>query len=460
MAVSRLRIRLASGFALAFALGLAVLALGALGYLWRESNRRLDARLDGIAMGVVAGIHRELNETPDSSLAFVGQEVVSEWPRNGDAFVIADASGRVVAALDQDSAAARVLVAAARERRAWFNVESGGPDLRARSVDTTLASRSVTARAHVIAFGSTEGIESDTELFGLVFVVSAPIIVLLSLVAGYVLAGRALSPMRDLAASISAIAPTDLSRRLTTSGARDEVSSLTLEFNALLDRLDDAQRRNRQFVREAAHQIRTPLTLVLGEAGHALSTDNGNPDRMQATLGRIRTAAEQMRRRVDELFLLAEARSGEPVRLEQVVELDGLLLECTDLMRARAMATGHSLAIETADPVAVQGNGALLQEALLELLENACRHGDPGTTVTVSCSQAGASARVEVESRGVPFTLPPADARAERGMGLSIVRWVVQSHHGTMAVTHRERQNRVILDFPLALPVSGTPGTD
>src|SRR5471032_1570261 len=107
---------------------------------------------------------------------------------------------------------------------------------------------------------------------------------------------------------------------------------------------------------------------------------------MRATLGRIRTAAEQMRRRVDELFLLAEAQAGEKARLEDDVELDGLVLDCTDLMRERASALGRSLAIGRAEHSVVRGNAGLLQEALVELMENACRHGSSGIPITVSCA--------------------------------------------------------------------------
>ncbi len=207
-------------------------------------------------------------------------------------------------------------------------------------------------------------------------------------------------------------------------------------------------------MREAAHQIRTPLTLVLGEAALALdrapaagasaadASDAGadaGEAQLRATLTRVRTAAEQMRRRVDELFLLAEARAGEVVRLEQRVELDELVLECTYLMRARAAVTGHTLAIGDAEPAIVLGHAALLQEALLELIENACRHGVSSAPITVSCRAVPGrqEAVLEVRSDGGAFRVAVAqDTTRDRGMGLSIVRWVATSHHGRFEVGH------------------------
>ncbi len=449
MATSRLRLRLASGFALAFAIGLALLTVGALGYLNRESRRRLDGRLDAIMSGVLAAVQRERAVEPDSSLAFAAREVAAEWPPNGDAFVLLDDRSMPLSAVDADSAYPRVLQHWHDAGTVRFNVEDGGPDLRATASSATLHSRGGrTESVTVLAFSSTEGIESDTELLGLVLAIASPLILLTSLVAGYAVAGRALAPVTSLAHAIAAIAPSDLSRRLQVTSPPDEVSRLAEEFNALLDRLEQAQHSNRGFVREAAHQIRTPLTLVLGEAAHALDSPSSE-QRTRATLGRIRTAAEHMRRRVDELFLLAEARSGEAVRLNDHVELDGLLLECTDLMRARASALGRTLAIGRAEPLVIVGNSALLQEALLELLENACRHGHNSAAVTASCFQDGARFVVEVANDGAVFTLPTGSPeRHATGIGLSVVQWVAHSHHGTLAVRHDHGHTVVRLSLP------------
>ena len=458
MRVSRLRLRLAAGFALAFAVGIGLLATGALAFLTRESTRRFDAHLDGVGHGLLAALTREHDEVPDSSLRFVVGEVVAEWPDNGDTFLVLDDSGAVMASRDPDGISARVLAGVAAASTTRFDIDRDGSDLRARLFDSTIviaaASPSTRRAVRIVVFGSTEGIEADTELLGIAIVLGAPVILSASLLVGYLLAGRALAPVRQLTLDIANVAPTDLSRRLAPQHGDGELGALAAEFDALLGRLADAQKRNRQFVREAAHQIRTPLTLVLGEAELALDTvptvgtteAETGAARLRATVSRIRTAAEQMRRRVDELFLLAEASAGEVVRLEQRVELDGLVLECTDLMRARAAVTGHSLAIGEAEPVIVLGNAALLQEALLELIENACRHGVPCAPITVSCRavQGRQEAVLEVLGDGAAFSDiiahgQPDNAQEQthdRGMGLSIVRWVAISHHGRFEVAH------------------------
>lgn len=437
MAISRLRLRIAAGFALAFAGGLSLLAAGALGYLWRESNRRLDAHLVAVTEGVAVALTREARDAPDSTLGFAASEVVGEWPPNGDAFLIVGARDSVIAAVGPDAAATRVRSAWQASHNGRLVLDSGGPDYLAVARPFYVGAEPGDRRAiTVIAYASTEGIESDTELLGVSLAIAAPLILLISLTAGYLMAHGALRPVTQLTTDIASIAPTDLSRRLPIGASRDEVASLAAEFNALLGRLEEAQARNRGFVREAAHQIRTPLTLVLGEAAHELSSVTPSEVRMRSTLTRIRTAAEQMRRRVDELFLLAEARAGEPVMLDDDVELDGLLLECTDLMRSRAMTLGRALAIGPADPLIVRGNAALLQEAMLELLENACRHGTAAGPVAVSCTALADGVAIDVTSHGDVFSIPDdRESRGPTGMGLAIVRWVAESHRGTVAVS-------------------------
>ncbi len=447
MALSRLRLRLAGGFAFAFLVALAILAAAALGYLWAESTRRLDKRLDASADGVAAAVARVVQDSRDASLSHAANEVVREWPPNGDLFAIVDSAGAMIAGVGPRAVIDRVLGAWTTASAPHFAVDKPGDDYRASGVHATLpVSGGTPLKFGVLAFSSIEGIDTDTHLVGGALAIAAPLIVLLSLAAGYMLARRALRPVDELGAAIASIAPTDLSQRLPVGKAHDEVAALASEFNSLLQKLDDAQRRNRGFIREAAHQIRTPLTLVLGEAGHELAAASTTPDRMRTTLGRIRTAAEQMRRRVDELFLLAEAQAGEKVRLEDDVELDGLVLDCTDLMRERASALGRSLAIGKAEHVVVRGSAPLLQEALVELIENACRHGNSETPVTVSSALTDYGAALEVMSGGEPFVLVPRpDSGAPDGLGLPIVEWIARAHGGALNVARNGAVNVVTM---------------
>ena len=460
MPLSRLSVRLTAGFAIAFAVGLGVLAAGALGYLWRESGRRIEARLTALTRQVNQSLQRELGDAPDSSLAYAADEVVSEWPSNNDSFAIVDEAGRVVAIADRahagDSLSAALARAGGGSRFAFTH--AGEPFRAVVTPATTFRDGAHAWTSRVIAFRFAEGIEGDAELLAGTIAVAFPLIIVLSLLPGYVLARRALKPMNELRHAIAAMAPDDLAQRLPVRAPTDEIGALAAEFNALLGRLDAAQRRNRRFVREAAHQIRTPLTLVLGEAGNELTAAPA-ADRAHEALARIRLAAEQMRRRVDELFLLAEAQAGASFRTEDDVELDDLVLQCTDLMRARATSLGRALAIGRAEEAVVRGNAPLLHEALVELIENACRHGTADAPITVSAVREGDHVALSVESAGPEFDPGLVDdGEVPARLGLPIVEWIARGHGGELQLTRIAGLNRMSMSLsPRRADVDGTP---
>ena len=119
-------------------------------------------------------------------------------------------------------------------------------------------------------------------------------------------------------------------------------------------------------------------------------------------------------------------------------------------MRSRASDLGRPLAIGKAEHVVVRGNAALLQEALVELIENGCRHAKAGAPVTVS-SYAGAQVALhEVESPGEPFSLPlRSDSAVPEGLGLAIVDWIAAAHGGELRVARDGERNVVTLQLPV-----------
>ena len=160
-----------------------------------------------------------------------------------------------------------------------------------------------------------------------------------------------------------------------------------------------------------------------------------------------------MQRRVDDLFLLAEAQAGATPPLDGTVDLDGLLLEVADAMRGRAHQLGRQLAFGEVAPLTITGNRGLLREALLELVQNAVRHGSPTVPVLLAL-QTGTEATLTITSGGAPFQLGlPADdplgAESDHGLGLQIVQWIVRLHGGRLEVRPAPEHNEVVLFLPL-----------
>ncbi len=452
MPLSRIRVRLSAAFALAFALGLAVLILGLFLVLRRDADRLLTRQLHRAATDLADAVSREYGEMPGARLAEAAHETFREWPTSPYGFVIYDGAGGIVATHGQ-ATGVRAAPTVWHPEDGVVIDRAAAPELDFRlAADEVHGPRRMPFR--VLAIGARQPTEEHVEALGWWMAASAPLVVLLSLGGGYALARLALRPIGILERAVAALAPADLARRLPVGNPPDELDRLALRFNELLDRLEEAQLRNRRFIQRAAHQLKTPLTVVLGEADLSLNDPSAVGTRNQG-MRRVHTAARQMRRRVEELLLLAEAQAGEQVALDDLVELDGLVLECADLMRGRAAQTYHALTLGEIEPVTVRGSDRLLREALVELIENACRHGDPTPEIRVSVSREGSTVRVDVSSGGssVPVRLLEVDPGNDgMHLGLTIVRWIAAQHGGRLRY---ERQDGINV-FGLGLP--GAPG--
>jgi signal transduction histidine kinase len=445
MRYSRLRLRLAGWFALGMLLGLAVLDVSLFILLRRRADARLDAQVLAAAEGLVAAVSREAAEVPAPPLAQAVHDALDEWPAGPAALSVFGSDGSL---LGQRGAPALVGVLGDGSRRP----KAG------RVVDLSLnaegEARLATAAGSdrggfvVVAAQSTAPLTEDLETLAWWLGLSVPLVLLVSLPAGYLLARRALAPFHSLAQQLEGMSPGALGQRLPVSEPPDELDRLADQVNRLLDRLADSQRQTRRFLAQAAHQLRTPLSLIRGESDLAIGQSRPADDYC-AALDRISRASAQMSRRVDELFLLARAEAGEQVPRTAVVELDAVALEAADLMRGRAQGLGHRLELGEMAGIEVLGDEGLLREAVLELLENACRHGSARAPIVLAVRRERGEALLEVSSAGSPGLTASEEEGGER-LGLAIVRWIATAHGGTLLHSHDGSTNR----FGVALPAA------
>lgn len=443
MALSRVRARLAAWFAVAFLAGLAILDLSLYWYLRSQADHRLTRDLVSEVEQVIVACRREFAEAPADGVGRAAENALAEWQAGRDGIAVYDAEGRRVAT---GGPASLVRFAPLRGDAAPTHDVPIDDDTSARLV--WLHAQGQPAFV-VLVVGSTERLSEDDEALAWWLAVSSPIVAILSLIAGYLMSRRALRPIGDLERAVASFPPGQLHRRLPVPTPGDEIGRLATRFNTLLERLELSQAQSRAFLRRAAHQIRTPLTLVLGEAELSLERTRAEEE-YRAALGRIHRAAGQMQRRVNDLFLLAQAEAGERILLDAAVDLDGLALEASDLMRQRAQLLGRHLEIDRADPLVVRGSTPLLQEAVVELLENACRHSAPGAVVAISTFAGGEFAVLSVSSEGdVVAESRPGTTDETRGFGLPIVRWIAEQHGGKLVYTRNGRLNSFALMLPL-----------
>jgi signal transduction histidine kinase len=444
MPLSRLRLRLAGWFALAFLAGLLLLSVSLFLYAHHQSDRRFTLDLANQARDLAAAVRVEESETPKLGLDGAIREALDELPNRTEAFGVYGLDGH------------RIGTGGPPSLRKWLPDSLPATDLQPKVFRTRrphirlVPISGADPDFRIAAIGTTRRLDAETDAFAFWLAVSIPFTVLVSLVAGYLLSRRALIPVSHLEHAIDQIAPEGLDRRLPVRQPPDELDQLAVRFNALLERLQDSQAQNQRFLQQAAHQIRTPLTLVLGETELALERAHTAEARGEA-LRRIRIAATQIRRRVEELLILARASAGERAPLADAVELDGLALECADLMRSRAHALGRRLELGRVDPVVVTASEPLLREAVVELLENACRHGVGASPVRLSVFQEQGHAVIEV-ANSVQHAWGSGDVSGQ-GLGLQVVRWIAAEHGGRL--DHRTESDHVLA--VLRIPGNGAP---
>jgi two-component system OmpR family sensor kinase len=269
---------------------------------------------------------------------------------------------------------------------------------------------------------------------------------LLALLAGLATARRAMEPIADLSAAARRIERSrDPSERIPHLEADDEVAELARTLEAMLAALDAARGeteasllRQREFVADASHELRTPLTSVL--ANLELLEDELTGEQRETAASALRSS-RRMRRLVADLLLLARADAGRvaphmPVDLSEVVTDAAAELE--------PVAGGHEISVSAPAGARVDGARDELHRLVLNLMENALRHTDPGTAVeaTVERRNGQVVLAVEDDGPGIPddqrekvferFYRGSGEHSGSSGLGLSIVRAVAESHHGSV----------------------------
>jgi signal transduction histidine kinase len=274
--------------------------------------------------------------------------------------------------------------------------------------------------------------------------------------------GRLLAPLRTLRHTADEIKDSDLSRRLPETG-NDDITALTRTFNRMLDRLEAAFVGQRQFLDDAGHELKTPLTVL---RGHLELLDVGSPEEIAATRELLLDEIDRMSRLVGELILLAKSDRPDFVT-RRPVDLTGLTVDT--LAKARGLADRTWTLDETAS-VTVPVDEQRLTQALLQLCDNAVKHTAVGDVVALGSSYDGASARLWVRDSGPG--VPPEDREQifERfgrslvpesdegfGLGLSIVRAIAHAHGGTVSLEDEEPHGA---RFVITLPIPGVEPID
>ncbi|MDZ4873335.1 MAG: Adaptive-response sensory-kinase SasA [Chroococcidiopsis cubana SAG 39.79] len=275
----------------------------------------------------------------------------------------------------------------------------------------------------------------------------------------WLVAGRTLTPLHLLTETARSIRESDLTRRIPVKGS-DEVAELATTFNEMLDRLQAAFSSQRNFINDASHELRTPITIIRGH----LELMGDDPQEREETVALVTDELDRMSRFIDDLLLLAKAEQPNFLKLER---LDLTTLVAEIYSKAIALSTDRHWQIDRHSPGAIIADRQRLTQAMINLAQNATQHTTTGDTIALGCMQRHNWVRLWVRDTGEGISLADQQRIFERfarttksqrrsegaGLGLAIVRAIAQAHGGKIELSSRPHRGST---FTIVLPIEPT----
>ncbi len=283
---------------------------------------------------------------------------------------------------------------------------------------------------------------------------------------GYQIARRGIRPVREMARTARHISSTNLHERIQPEGYPSELASLAATFNKMLDGLEESFERISRFSADIAHDLRTPVNNIRGEAEVALARAR-RVDEYREVLGSCLEEAVRLSDLIGDLLFLARAESPLAHLHRENVNVGELLSGIREYYEAPAADRGVSLSTVVPDePVIAQLDRTLLQRAVGNLVSNALAHTPPGKSIVLGTSVEPAAVRIEVSDAGVG--IPPealsrvfdrffrvdesrSQASGGTGLGLAIVQSIMLLHGGNVEIASKVGQGtQVTLRLPMS----------
>ena len=436
--ISRLPIRLR--ITAAFAIAMAVVLAGSGLFLYLRLSSHLALALDR-ELQLRAQDLAALVSQPHSSLA---RDSTSRFVERGESYAqLVTVHGRVLDATEPlgrrpllDAAG----VGAALRRPVYLDRNSVPGLNEASRVLATAVTRD--GRTRILVVGATLQNNAETlAAFRDELLIAGPIALLLASILGYALAGlslRQVESMRRRAAAITAETPGE---RLPVPATGDELQRLGETLNELLDRLEAALAREREFVADAGHELRTPLALLRTELELALRQAK-TPEQLREAIRRSSHEADRLSQLAEDLLLIARADRGQlALRVEQV-DVRSLFDTLASRFEWRAAELAKVVRVVDCPDASVSGDRLRLEQALANLVDNALRHG--GSAIELRARLSDEATELHVRDDGAGFSRDLVARAFDRfsradsarsgdgaGLGLSIVRTIADSHGGS-----------------------------
>lgn len=292
--------------------------------------------------------------------------------------------------------------------------------------------------------------------------VAVPSLMLLVAIGAGLIARTGLAPIRRFNQLAASIGTKSLDQRVSLAGLPEELADMAVEFNKMLERIDEGYRRLQDFSGDLAHELRTPLATLLGRTQVALSQTRSVAELREVLEGNIEELERLSRLTSDMLFIASAEHESAPLQME-TVDLAKEARRVADFLALIADEKGVQLQVSGAAPP-IPADHLLIQRAITNLVSNAIRHAIAGSAVVMEIASNGHAAAVKVTNQGEGIA--PADQerifdrfyrvdsgrarlKGGTGLGLAIVKSIAAAHEGNVSVLSAAGQTSFTLTFPL-----------
>ena len=457
---SSVRIRLTVWYTAAMAAILILLASVTYFVIRQDVRARGDAQGVELADTFLSTVNAEVGEsTKPDSLDYGVAAAISEHRFRDVVFAVFDPQGNLIGMSEwfpedrrhsgwKRDALVAPLQSALGSREPFQTVHFAGHSYRIYVRHFSLEQQAASLIVVQSLFHQHEFLESLAGTFAIVI----PITLLIAGLGGYFLARNSLSPVVAMSEQARRIGADNLDARLSVRNPDDELGHLAGSFNGLLDRLNASFDRQKRFVADASHELRTPVAILCGETEVALAKEDRSQQEYRETLRILADESKRLKRIVEDLFTLARADAGQYPLSYTDFYLDELAAECAKNVRTLAAAKQITLACEAGGEALIRADESLVRRMLLNLLDNAIKYTQPGGSVSghvahrdgmddLTVIDPGPGIPADLRSRIFErfFRVDKARSREEQdgsgaGLGLSIGAWIATAHSGNLGL--------------------------
>ncbi len=284
-----------------------------------------------------------------------------------------------------------------------------------------------------------------------------------AILASRYISSRILKPVKQIRTTAEQISIYDLSQRIDADGPDDEMKELSITFNSMIERLETAFQKQNQFVSDASHELRTPISVIQGYASLINRWGKSNPDVLQESIDSILGETEHMKELINNLLFLAKSDQNRMQEKKEKMYLNDVAQEI--VKELEVIDTKHHIFYEETEDVAIFGDADLLKQLLWIHGENALKYTAENGNIYVKVWKDKKYGYVSVQDDGIGIAKKEQSKIFDRfyredksrnkeisgtGLGLSIAKWIIQSHNGEILVESKQGEGATFIDkFPL-----------